>query len=425
MTAMDIKSYLREIDGLTTGTELRKKKRVYDDECRRGLHEIDRVVDGTVVKSRKGTLFVKETRFPLDHGHGDAVLGSALSLPASAISVAANSPELGEFDLGSAMYLDTETTGLAGGTGTYAFLIGFGMFEEGGFVVRQLFMRDYHEEEAMLHHFAEHVKNASAAVSFNGKTFDIPLLQTRFITARLRSKLADLPHFDLLHAVRRLWKERIGDCSLGNVEALVLGVAREGDVPSSQIPQLYFDYVRSRDARPLARVFYHNCQDVLSLVGLAQLACNAVSGYEDERDIDPADLYSLGKLYFKQKRFEESLFCAGRALEMSPARQVLRRCAYIRAYSLKRLHRWDEAESAWRLLLQDFPDEIVPRIELAKHYEHRTRDLDRARLLCDEIAGIVQTAASQDADRVVGSTKPELEHRLDRIRRKMARDDRM
>ena len=206
------------------------------------------------------------------------------------------------FDLAQAAFLDTETTGLAGGTGTAAFLIGLGFVEDDRFRVRQYFMRDYHEEAALLRGLAEdlvalpprrhvqrpHLRPARCSSRATGSTASaIPL--------------ADVPHLDLLPPARRLWKLRLVSCRLQALEADLLDLRRRADVPGEEIPRIYFDYVRRRDGRALLRVLEHNRVDVVSLAALAVLACQWV---EEGRAEDPRDVYSLAQVLEQARLFE-------------------------------------------------------------------------------------------------------------------------
>lgn len=150
-----------------------------------------------------------------------------------------------ECDLSQIAFLDTETTGLSGGTGTYAFLVGIGTWNSSGFLVEQFFMRDFDEEAAMICSLEERFSRLEVIVTFNGKCFDLPLLESRFIMHRRHWGRAQAVHLDLLHPCRRLWKLRLKDCSLSNLEARVLGWERDEDVPGHLIPQVYFKYARS------------------------------------------------------------------------------------------------------------------------------------------------------------------------------------
>ena len=174
------------------------------------------------------------------------------------------------------VYLDTETTGLAGGTGTCAFLIGIGTLEGTQFVVRQFFLRDYPEEKAILHALAEILGGFDGLVTYNGKTFDIPLLETRYALARQKSPFGRMLHLDALHPARRLWRLRLESCKLQDLESAVLGIEREGDIPGSEIPAIYFDYLREGDARGLQPVFHHNALDIMTLAAITVELARAI-----------------------------------------------------------------------------------------------------------------------------------------------------
>src|SRR5690606_37808519 len=168
-----------------------------------------------------------------------------------------------------------ETTGLSRGTGTYAFLVGVGRFVEGDFRLRQFFMRDYDDEYPMLEALRAELAEAEAIVTFNGRSFDWPLLETRSTMNRLR--LPRLPHLDLLYPARRLWRPIIGGCRLSELEGAVLGLERHDDVPGYLIPQLYFDFLQTGDATPLTGVLVHNRLDILSMAALVGYVGQAIS----------------------------------------------------------------------------------------------------------------------------------------------------
>ena len=198
-----------------------------------------------------------------------ALLPSFRSLPFSLISQWANDPRLADIPLSKFAFLDTETSGLSGGTGTYAFLVGIARFVDGQLVLRQFFMRDPAEEPAMLEAVAQFLAPAQALVTFNGKAFDAPLLTTRYRLHRIPIPYEGYAHLDLLPLARRLWRDRLESRALKYLEQHVLGMTRSSEeVPGYEIPWLYFDYLKSGDARPLAGVFYHNAMDVVAMAAL-------------------------------------------------------------------------------------------------------------------------------------------------------------
>ena len=168
-------------------------------------------------------------------------------------------------------FLDTETTGLAGGTGTYAFLIGIGRVEPDGFHVRQFFMREYAEERSLLAALNKHLEGFDVLVTYNGRAYDQPLLETRYRITRHKPPFARMTHLDLLYGARRLWKLRLESCRLMQLERQILGVEREGDLPGDLIPYVYFEYLRSREARRLVPIFHHNAIDILTLACLTAI----------------------------------------------------------------------------------------------------------------------------------------------------------
>ncbi len=387
-----------------------------------GEYEIDRLVEGEIVRNPAGEHFTAVSTCPLDRVHGAHRLSDTLSVSPAAIAVVGNDSELAAMDMSEAAFVDTETTGLAGGTGTYAFLVGVGRFTDADtFEVRQYFMRDYDEEQAMLTSLAAWLQDVPALVTYNGKTFDVPLLQTRFITARLPVDLDGLLHLDLLHAARRLWKRRLGDCTLANIEHHVLDVERTGDVPGSEIPQLYFDYLRSRDARPLVPAFRHNRTDVLSMVTLTAAACHLTEGYGDQC-AHADDRLSLARLYFRRGEMSPAVDHAVRLLDDRELdRDARREALYLAGFAFKRQLEWDASGRIWRQLVDEFPDEMLPRIELAKYYEHRAHELRRAEQVCVDALNFVRTTAEMHGEQPDDTFIEDLSHRLARIRRKMDR----
>jgi len=238
--------------------------------------------------------------------------------------------------------------------------------------VRQYFMRDYHEEAALLHGLAQDLARFRHLVTFNGKMFDVPLLEARYRLNRARFPLQDVPHLDLLHPARRLWKARLESCRLQSLEVALLGLRRHDDVPGELIPQLYFDYVRRRDARALLKVFQHNTTDVVSLAALSVLACQWVEGELAE---NPLDVFSLGRVLERAARHERSEQSFRRALDSGSARVRVPALLKLGARA-KRDGRFGEAAELWERAARE-GDWFALR-ELAVHHEHRTRDLARA-----------------------------------------------
>ena len=241
---------------------------------------VEDVVGGTLESNDAGSFVVISETHPLPHGLSQAWPGDA---DRRALTTLSGDPELEDFELERALFVDTETTGLAGGTGTYAFLVGCGWVEDGALRVEQYFMRDHADEPAMMAHLARLIARFDWTVSFNGKSFDLPLLRTRFIMNRRRTALDALGALDLLHVARRLWRYQLPRRDLGTLEREILGVERELDVPSHEIPDIYFRYLRTGDARELVPVVAHNRVDMVSMAALLARACDAFGGLAQPR----------------------------------------------------------------------------------------------------------------------------------------------
>ena len=320
------------------------------------------------------------------------------------------------------IFIDTETTGLAGGTGTVAFLIGLGYFTDDAFRLEQCFMRDFDDEEPMLAYLDNLLKRFETVVSYNGKSYDIPLLRTRFIFNRIPFRLDSIMHFDLVHASRRFWKDRLGSCTLGNVESAILGIKRHGDVPGYEIPEIWFEYLRTRDATELKKVFYHHKMDILSLLTLtAQLS--RLLDVPDGKGFEHAqDRLSLLRLHFRQKRFDQVPTLAKELLDTEAESTIRRECLELLAFSYKRLQEWQKMEDTWEAFLKEFPKDLVARLELAKHHEHRTRNLPRAKKICRDTIQFLETRLELGRDTDLDEWKIEaFKKRLKRIQRKLGK----
>ncbi|MCP4639864.1 MAG: hypothetical protein GY851_05500 [bacterium] len=408
--------------GLMSGAEWRRKLETLEEQRASGEYEIDTVVNGEVVGEDEDVFYRVRQDFPLDTRHGALTLGAALEAPGELIALSACDDDLETFDAARAVFIDTETTGLSGGTGTVAFLVGVGYFTDNAFRLEQCFMRDYDEEEPLLTYLDGLFRDKDALVSYNGKSFDVPLLRTRFIQNRIPFRLDAGLHFDLVHAARRFLKRRLGGCSLGNVEKAVLGIQRHGDVPSSEIPQMYFDYLRTRDARPLKGVFYHHQMDILSLVTLTAWLAHGLDGERggfEHRE----DRISLVRVHYLRKEYDEVVEKGTRLLEEDLEATVRHEVLEYLGFAFKRIGAWPRMEETWSLLLEESPKHLLARLELAKHHEHRSRNLLKAEELCAEAVQALEIRAA--LGRSEGTESPQLDmftHRLERIRRKLGRE---
>lgn len=409
----DLHAQLRRL-GVSRGKEREPVRR------RRRGQEIEALLPGELVHTDSGPFFVHREVHDLDRRHGHHCLADLLVHADRTAAQLARDERLIGVDFRRMAFVDTETTGLAGGTGTYAFLVGVGVFDEKGFTVHQFFMRDFHEEPAMLHSLGELLDGLDAVVSFNGKSFDMPLLETRFIMARQAPRLIDAPHLDLLPTARRFWKYRLESCALSSLETEILGVERtHEDVPGWLIPSLYFDYVRTGDAREMPGIFYHNAQDILSLVTLMARQCGLLSAPLPTEDKVPGeDLYGLGRLLHdlgEQQRAEAAFTQAATRDASRVQEQAMRDLAYL----LKRQERREEALPWWQRLVET-AGAVYACEELAKHYEWHDKDLAQAVAWTERGLGLTD---EWPAGYKRQETAVELEHRLARLERKIGEQE--
>jgi uncharacterized protein len=333
---------------------------------------------GQVVENEHGPHFQMEKLYEGHRRHGSADIGALLELPHDLLGVL-NGEELPAVSPERWAFLDTETTGLAGGSGTYAFLIGVGRITPQGFALRQFFMREYAEEKSLLAALAKYLEEFDILVTYNGKAYDQPLLETRYRMNRQPPPFGRLPHIDLLHGARRIWKWRFENCRLTHLERQVLGFEREGDLPGELIPYVYFEYLRSGEAQRLVPIFHHNALDILTLGCLTALVPAAF------RAADPQSLAGLGfrrgEEYLGIGRWclaagdmERALDLFRRAIEAGLPDALLFRTLWDIALVEKRCDR----EPAALIVLGELAScknahQADALVELSKYYEHTER----------------------------------------------------
>lgn len=388
----------------------------------------------------RGSCFIVDRRFAATVRHGSETVGTL----AECFDESAGEAALyvgGAQATSPLVFFDLETTGLNGGAGTQAFLVGCGWFErDASFATRQFLLTRYADERPMLDTVAAELAGAGTLVTFNGKSFDAPMLETRYLFHRLSWNGRELPHLDVLHPARRFWT-RAGSpkgrrytgattasgaqpfrhaptdsCSLVALEKQVLGVRRSGDVPGIEIPRRYFQFVRSGDARPLTAVLAHNRFDLLSLAALtARLLHLARVGPDAAKDA--CEALALGDVYARAGLFRRACDAFGRAVEMTERGAVSHviRIESLRALALahRRARQYAAAAACWRRLVgaPGCPPRVLREATeaLAIHHEHRDRDLESAKAFALRgLDGEAQPAWNQA-----------VRHRLARLDRKL------
>jgi uncharacterized protein len=395
--------------GIMKGISTTKKK------TGNAIHD---VLNGHFISTRRGEAFVYEEIYGPDYRHGWAPLET--SVPLSLMAAWAKDPRLLDLPLEAFAFVDTETSGLAGGTGTYAFLVGVGRFEPSAsgntFRLLQFFMRDPGEEPALLEALAEFLAPCSALVTYNGKAFDAPLLTTRYTLHSIPVPFEGYTHVDLLHLARRLWRDRLPSRTLKYIEENVLAAPRTSEeVPGYEIPWLYFDYLRTGNAKPLKGVFYHNAMDIVALAALFGYTATLLHDPFDESIQHGLDVIALAKLHEDLSHWDMAARLYERGLEMDLGAEdfwkAVRRLSVLqkRRGDLEEAVRWWEQAAA--------QGHVFAYVELAKHCEHRRRDYLEAQKWV--VSAIEQVCSGGLPDYMRQHWQAELEHRLKRLEGKL------
>ncbi len=375
---------------------------------------IDTVVDGHFVQTRQGETFISEQSYKSEYRHGTAPI--TVNTPLTMLAAWAKDPRFTELALEEYAFLDTETSGLAGGTGTYAFLVGVARFVNGDFQLRQYFIRDPAEEPALLEGLADFLAPCRALVTFNGKAFDAPLLATRYTLHSIPVPFKEYAHLDLLPLARRLWRDRLPSRALKYLEENVLMAPRSSEeVPGYEIPYLYFDYLRSGDASPLKGVFYHNAMDVVAMAALLSHSAALLQDPFSELVEHGLDVIAIAKLFEDLGNWDTAARLFERGLEMKipegdfwQAVQRLSRLQKRRGNLGTAVQLWEKAASQGH---------VYAHVELAKYYEHNQRDTKSAIQWTERAMRLV---AEQDIPRYeYNHWMEELTHRRERLQGKI------
>ena len=370
------------------------------------------LVRGSHQETDFGTVLVTSRRYPLNYRHGVWPITSVLEKPLYPLAVAAGSRSGHELKADRLLYVDTETTGLMMGTGTYAFLVGVGFFDDDGFTLRQYFMEDLDQEPALIAAFEELLSRFDGIVAYNGRAFDFPILETRFILSRRRLP-SHIEYLDLLWPSRTLWRGHLPDYRLATIEAEVLGYKRESDdLEGWMVPHIYFDWLHYRRPEPVAGVFARNVDDVLSLVALTGWQA-ALFHDPHSFDLAPPEWCGLGRLW-EPFSWERSRECYQEALNAGLKGELWQRLAKRLASIEKRRGNWEEARRFWEACIaEEECFDPQPWEELAKHYEHRLKEFARAKeIVLDALA----RARAYPAGELILAR---LQHRLARLTRRL------
>ena len=387
-------------------------------------HSVENVLKAQIEHTKFGDIHFLESEYPIDYIHGKSNIN--IDAPLTVIADWVGNKLLNELSIQELSFIDVESTGLSGGTGTYAFLVGVGRFEHNRYRIVQFFMNNPEHESAQLAALEQFLAPIKSIVSFNGKTFDIPLLNSRYIFHGWKSPFTDMIHIDLLHLARRLWRDRIPSRTLSNLEYEILKSKRsQEDVPGWMVPSIYFEYLQDGDARPLKRIFYHNEIDVLSLSALLNRMASTLVDPLTHSNHYGSDLLAIGRLYEDLGDPDAAVNIYSKGLEHEDiiSQQIevgiIIRALYRLSMIYKRKEDYSKAIPVWEKAT-DY-QHIESCIELAKFYEHQTKDFEAAVYWTNKAISIIELAL-QDSEMPFGMTNlnikkrhNELQHRLVRV----------
>ena len=365
---MNLRDKLNKLDKKDTLQEPKERNTEYINE---DAFQYD------VIENEHGVYLKKTITYPPHYKHGIYKINKFFKqLDTNILATISNS---NDFDLNQAiinniLFIDTETTGLMGGTGTVSFLIGIGYFNNEEFVVEQFLMRDYDEETPMLIDIRDKLNDHDIVVSFNGKSFDLPLIKTRLILNRLKRPDFNL-HVDLLHSARRLWSF-LDSCSLNSLEENIIDYQRVDDIPGHLIPGLYFEFLENKDLKKLIPILEHNRYDILSLVTLFSHLKEI--HLENIDNLSPHELYQMGRIKEKDKNYESCINYLEKSMKNSEQNYLEYKAMKKLSWQYKRVDRYEKAVEIWQVMIKKSTLDIFPYVEMAKFFEHREKDYKKA-----------------------------------------------
>lgn len=364
-----LKQYIEDIERASKPEKITRNKNSRD---------IDMILDGYEVKTEDKSCFILEKKIPASYIYGGKRLSDVEMIDKESIEIIFGKAEesIKSVNKKDHMFFDLETTGLQGGVGTLAFLIGTGYFEEDHFVIKQYFIRDYDEEISALLLLKEQMSGYKNLISFNGKAFDMNLIRTRYIYNHIKPPGEHMFHLDLLHPSRNIWKHKLDSCSLVSLEENVLNEFRVGDIPGYAIPSVYFKYLEDRDASDLKKVIEHNRQDIISMAALLVRIFEMIT--DPVAESCESELMGIAGFFRKKGNRDKYIRCLNECMNSSND--------YISRYAKKELsiiykrdRDYTRAVTCWEEMVEDSSGmDFYSLIELAKYYEHKLKNINEA-----------------------------------------------
>jgi uncharacterized protein len=339
------------------------------------VSQFEDLVDGKRIYNNQGDVVLLERLYPYGSTYGNC----EILRPAEKYEIFKfSSKDRKSVFSSNQIFIDTETTGLSGGTGTIPFLIGFGFFDCDGFTIKQLFLENPINEMAQLIEFSRDLQKFRTTVTFNGKSFDLPLIKTRFLLNRLENPMESFSHIDLLHISRKIWKKRLTDRSLKELESRIIDFSRnQEDVPGWLIPQIYFDFLRTGDGSQIKNVVYHNEIDIMSMAVLYQKIESLLLRSHEIDDLDHLDIYSIAKMYFQVGEFDRSISLFEKCVFYEDFSTEIKCDIHMTMADIyKKSEQFEKALIHW-VDCAEF-NSIDACIEIAKYFEHKVDQANEA-----------------------------------------------
>jgi len=377
----------------------------------RSHKRLEELIPGEYLNTPFGDIYRARTTYDVQYRHGNSRLHSFWEVSTEYLKQLGRIDHGSDIDLQQTVFLDTEASGLSGGTGTYIFMVGLGYFTDAQFIVDQLFVDSYVKEEGMLDLLREYLAEASLLVTFNGKSFDLNLLQTRYLLHGQDDPFEGIPHLDLLHPCRNLWNLDLDNCRLQTLERDVLDFRREDDTPGEEVPNIYFEFIRSGDPGEIAGVFEHNGHDIVSLVAVTAMLEQNFQGIRHIPQESGLTMFSRGKIHERRGDYEAALECYTTAIAADVTAHRRNQIISQMAALYKQLQRWDQAVRWWQEQIESMPIFVLePYRELAMYYEHQVKEYERAIEFVERALSVIP--AHREAETA------DFRHRLQRLCRK-------
>ena len=367
---------------------------------------------------RREPVQVFENSYALGASYGQIPLAMGLQIPADILGFLSREAAFEGLDLSSAVFLDLETTGLAGGTGTVPFLVGLAYYRDERFKVTQFFLNEMAEEGRLVAELDRFVREMGfrSLVTYNGKAFDLPLVETRFALHRAPCPLRGLPHLDFLFSARSLWKHKYDSCRLFNLAREIVQAERSEDIPGAEIPLRYFQYIRNGDFSLIDPILYHNQEDLLSLLGVVVAGSVLVERNREAAargEADAMDLFGVAKLFERagdaatSAALLEQALSGGRGLTAEVTHVARKKLSH----HFKKAKDWDKALPFWQEMAAG--EDVDCFRELSIYFEHTVKDYPEAMRVATEGLALSKGKAL--------AAEKDFEKRIARIRGKMAK----